>query len=186
LIAGALHRGYTLVELMVTLVIMGIAAALLVPALGDFGAIETQAAVRRLVSDITFAQSDAVARQGYRRVQFFDDGSGWCLVQVDDGAFFDAFNASTADFVADPASVNRGGGDFIVNFAQDDRFESVHIESVTTAEGGLGLTFDALGGTVSAPGTAAGAVTVVLAGDDSRWEVGVAPVTGRTSVQKLN
>jgi len=180
------HRGYTLVEMLVTLVIMGIAAALLVPTLGEFGAIETQAAVRRLVADIAFAQSDAVARQGYRRVHFFADGTGWCLVQVDDAAFFDTFDAATADFLPDPARVNRGGGDFIVDLATDDRFASVQVESVTTAEGGSELTFDALGGTVTAPGTAAGAVTVVLTGDDSRWEVDVAPVTGRTSVQKLN
>jgi prepilin-type N-terminal cleavage/methylation domain-containing protein len=179
-------RGYTLVEMLVTLVIMGVAAALLVPVLGGFGAIETQAAVRRLVSDIAFAQSDAVARQDYRRVHFFEDGTGWCLVRVDDAAFFDTFDAGTADFVADPARVNRAGGDFIVDLAADDRFASVQVESVTTAEGGTDLTFDALGGTVSAPGTAAGAVIVVLAGEDSRWEVDVAPVTGRTSVKKLN
>jgi prepilin-type N-terminal cleavage/methylation domain-containing protein len=182
----SLQSGYTLVEMLVTLVIMGIAAALLVPVLGAFGAIETQAAVRRLVSDIAFAQSDAVARQGYRRVHFFADGTGWCLVNIDDTDFFDAFNAGTADYLPDPARVTRGGGDFIVDLAADDRFASVQVESVTTAEGPTNVTFDALGGTVAAPGTAAGAVTVVLSGDDSRWEVDVAPVTGRTTVQKLN
>ena len=57
------RSGYTLVEMLVTLVILGIAAAMLVPSLGAFGAIETQAAVRRLVSDIAFAQSEAVAHQ---------------------------------------------------------------------------------------------------------------------------
>ena len=180
------RNGYTLVEMLVTLVIMGIAAALLVPSLGAFGAIETQAAVRRLVSDIAFAQSEAVAHQRYLRVQFHADGSGWSLVRVDSTGFFDPFDATVADYVADPAGVQRGGGDFIVDLVKDDRFASVFVESVATAEGVTSLTFDALGGIVSAPGAAAGAATVVLAGDDSRWEVAVAPVTGRTSVRKLN
>ncbi|MCH2136330.1 MAG: GspH/FimT family pseudopilin [Phycisphaerales bacterium] len=180
------HHGYTLVELVVTIVIMGIAAALLVPVLGNFGAIETQAAVRRLVSDIAFAQSDAVARQGYRRVHFFSDGRGWCLVKVEEDDFFGAYDPLTANYVLDPSSVNRGAGEFIVDLAADDRFVSVSVESVTTAEGTDALTFDALGGTVGAPGTAAGAATVVLAGDDSRWEVAVSPVTGRTAVRRLN
>lgn len=180
------HSGYTLVEMLVTLVILGISAAMLVPSLGAFGAIETQAAVRRLVSDIAFAQSEAVAHQRYHRVHFHSDGSGWSLVLVDSADFFDPFNAQSANYLEDPAHVQRSGGDFIVDLEQDDRFTSVSVESVATAEGVSSLTFDALGGTVSAPGTAAGAAAVVLAGDDSRWEVAVAPVTGRTSVRKLN
>ncbi|MCH2139171.1 MAG: GspH/FimT family pseudopilin [Phycisphaerales bacterium] len=180
------HGGYTLVEMMVTLIILGVAAALLVPTLGGFGSIETQSAVRRLVSDIAFAQSEAVAHQEFHRVVFHDDGSGWSLVRVEQATFFDPFAPGTAEYLTDPARVNRGGGDFIVDLAADSRFQSVAVESVATAEGVRIVTFDPLGGTVAAPGTAAGAATVVLSGDDSRWEVAVAPVTGRTSVRKLN
>lgn len=181
-----IRRGYTLIEMLVTITILGIAAALLVPALGGFGAIETQAAVRRLVSDIAFAQSEAVAHQRFHRLHFYTDGSGWCLVRVGEGDFFDIFNATSADYVEDPARVTRGGGNMIVNLVEDDRFASVAVESFTSSEGVTSLTFDAIGGTVSAPGTAAGGVSVVLSGDDSRWEVAVAPLTGRTSVRKLN
>ena len=181
-----IRRGYTLLEMLVTITILGIAAALLVPTLGGFGAIETQAAVRRLVSDIAFAQSEAVAHQVFHRLHFYPDGSGWCLVRVDNGDFFDIFNETSADYVEDPARVSRGGGDMIVDLVQDDRFVSVEVESFTSSEGSTSLTFDSIGGTVSAPGTAAGAATVVLSGDDSRWEVAVAPLTGRTSVRKLN
>ena len=156
------------------------------PSLGAFGAIETQAAVRQLVADIAFAQSQAVAHQTLHRVEFHADGSGWSLVHVDEAAFFTAFNPASANFVDDPAAIRRGGGDFVMNLTTDDRFHSVVVESVDTAENSTNLTFDALGGTLSAPGTAAGGAAVILAGDDSRWEVAVAPVTGRTSVRKLN
>ena len=61
---------YTLVEAVVVLAILAVAAVLLIPRLTDRGDTEVQAAARQLVSDITWAQCDAVAGQGYRRLHF--------------------------------------------------------------------------------------------------------------------
>ncbi len=179
------RRAYTLVEAIVTLVVLAIAAVLLVPHLSDRGDTELQAAARQLVADIAWAQCDAVAGQGYRRLHFFTDGRGWCLYQVTDATFSDAFDEETADFVEDVWRTRRGGDDFIVDFPADERFSSVAISDVTTAEGGRDLTFDQLGGTVSAPGLGAGAASVTLSDGMDSWKVDVAPVTGRVVVSRV-
>ena len=43
--------------------LLGIAAGILAPQLIGMGRLETSSAVRRLVADITFAQSEALAAQ---------------------------------------------------------------------------------------------------------------------------
>ncbi len=183
-LANPIRAGYTLIEAIVVMAILAIAAVLLVPHLSDRGDTELQAAARQLVSDIAWAQCDAVAGQGYRRLHFYPDGSGWCLYEVTDATFSDPFDANTAAFVEDVWRTRRGGGDFIVDFSGDARFQTVAISDVTTAEGGRDLTFDQLGGTVSAPGLGAGAASVTLSDGTDNWQVAVAPVTGRVVVSR--
>ena len=48
----------------------------------DADTLALQSAVRLLIADISFAQSDALAHQEYRRVHFYDDGRGWCVVRI--------------------------------------------------------------------------------------------------------
>jgi Tfp pilus assembly protein FimT len=175
---------YTLGEMMIVLLLLGIAAVLLIPHLSDRGDTEIQAAARQLVADISWAQCDAVQSQEYRRLHFYDDGRGWCMIDVTDATFNDVFNAATADFSEDPWRTRRGGGDFIVDFVADERFHDVQIIDVTTAEGGRDLTFDRLGGTVAAPGLGAGAASVQLSDGTDTWQVSVAPVTGRVVVTR--
>ncbi len=68
----AMHRGrararaYTLVEVLVIVVILGILGTMVVPTVSPAAELRAQSAVRTLVSDITFAQSDAMAFQRAR------------------------------------------------------------------------------------------------------------------------
>ena len=57
------RRAFTLIELLIVVVLLGIAGMLVVPAMGSVGVLRIQAAVRTLVSDLTFAQGDAIAQQ---------------------------------------------------------------------------------------------------------------------------
>ncbi|MDG2478074.1 MAG: hypothetical protein P8M32_09305 [Phycisphaerales bacterium] len=184
-LSNSVRSAYTLGEMVIVLTILGIAATLLIPHLSDRGDTEIQAAARQLVADISWAQCDAVAGQGFRRLHFYDDGRGWCLVTVDDASFNTAFNEATAIYADDPWRTRRGGGDFIVNFVDDTRFQTVQVVDVTTAEGGRDLTFDRLGGTVAAPGLGAGAASVQLSDGMDTWQVNVAPVTGRVAVARV-
>jgi type II secretory pathway pseudopilin PulG len=183
-VLNSMRFGYTLIEATVVLVILGIAAILLVPHLSNQGDTELQGAARQLVADISWAQCDAVASQGYRRLHFYADGRGWCLLDITDSTFANSFDAATAVFAEDPWRTRRGGGDFIVDFPNDDRYRFVTVSGITTAEGGRDLTFDRLGGTVSAPGLGAGAATVTLSDGTDSWRVDIAPVTGRVAVSR--
>lgn len=183
-VANSVRFGYTLIEAIVVMVILAIAAMLLVPHLTNQGDTELQAAARQLVADISWAQCDAVASQGYRRLHFYADGRGWCLLDISDSTFSDPFDEATAVFAADPWRTRRGNGSFIVDFPNDDRFVSVAVSDITTAEGGRDLTFDRLGGTVSAPGLGAGAASVTLSDGIDSWKVDISPVTGRVAVSR--
>ncbi|HJO15716.1 MAG TPA: type II secretion system protein [Phycisphaerales bacterium] len=179
------RSGFTLLEVMITLVLMSISGILIVPHLADRGGLEVQAAVRQLVSDVSWAQCDAVASQQYRRLHFYSDGRGWCLIDVTDATFSDAFDEATATYADDPWRTRRSEGDFIVDFDSDDRFKEVQVSSVSVSEGGRDVTFDRLGGTVSSPGLGAGGVTIELSDGSTTWKVDLAPVTGRVAVSKV-
>ncbi|MEE2907103.1 MAG: GspH/FimT family pseudopilin [Planctomycetota bacterium] len=180
------RRAYTLIELLMVVALLGIAAALLGPQLTDMGRLETSAAVRRLIADITFAQSEALASQSYRRIHFFDDGRGYCLLNITDADFNDPYDPATADYVADPAGTVRGLGHYIVNYLEDQRFNTVTVSDLELDDGGRAVTFDSLGGTVESPGTPAGEGRIVLTGEDAEYEITIAPLTGKVSVLRID
>ena len=82
-----LKRGYTIIELIVTIAVLVIASWILVPyaTMGDASA--GQSASRMAVSHMLTAQMDAIAEQGFRRVYFYPDGSGWCIEIVSRQSF---------------------------------------------------------------------------------------------------
>jgi prepilin-type N-terminal cleavage/methylation domain-containing protein len=80
------RRAYTLIEILIVVVILGIAAALVVPAMGDTGVLRVQAAVRTIVSDLNMAQSEAAAHQENYAAVFFPDENRYVVVQVPSGA----------------------------------------------------------------------------------------------------
>ena len=179
------RSGYTLLELILVIGLIGLAAALLVPSVVGLSRMETQAAVRRLVSDIGYAQSDALANQEYRRIQFMDDGSGYALLSVDEINFTDPFDPETAVYLQDPSGTYATYGRYVVDFIDDDRYAGVQVGDIET-DGDTGwITFDPLGGTVSSVGTPAGACRIVINGTDESFEVLVTPMTGKLTVRKL-
>ncbi len=75
-------RAYTLVEVLIVVTILGIAGAMVVPAFSQTGVLRTQAAVRTIVSDITTAQSDALAMQVGRAIQFTPSAGEYRIAEV--------------------------------------------------------------------------------------------------------
>ena len=94
-----IRRGYTLIEVLIVVTILGLAASLLVPYLSSKGDFDTQSAVRTLIADISFAQSDALANQGFRSVYFYPDGTGWCLVRAGEDTLGDEFDPASPRIV---------------------------------------------------------------------------------------
>ena len=79
------RRGFTFIELMVSVAIMAIVAVLLVPLGADTDQGRATAAVRLLASDLEHAQMLALSRPDVRvALHIDDDGGGWTIVDADD------------------------------------------------------------------------------------------------------
>jgi len=164
--------------------LLGLVGVLAIPSIIGRSTMEAQTAVRRLVSDIHFVQSEAIAHQSYRRIQFLDEGRGYCLLELDEASFEEPYDESTARYMSDPAGTFGSHGRCLVDYEVDGRYATVRIGDVETDGDGDWITFDALGGIVSAPGIAAGPGRILIEAADEQWEVLVTPMTGRLVVQR--
>jgi len=164
--------------------LLGLIGALAIPSLVGRSTMEGQTAVRRLVSDIHYVQSEAIANQSYRRIQFLDEGRGYCLLSIDEAAFGVPFDEATAEYMDDPAGTFGSHGRCLVDYEADSRYATVRIGDVETDGTGDWITFDALGGIVTEPGVPAGAGRIVIEAANEQWEVLVTPMTGRLVVQR--
>lgn len=170
--------GYTLLEILVVVVVLGIAAALLTPSMGQAGVLRVQGAVRTIIADITFAQSDALAYQRRRAVVFDLDGNSYRLYEVNGDAPF-----PDSDILVDGS---RAGGRAEVAL-NDSRFAGATITDVSF-DGGATLTFDEIGGTVQAPTSeipSAGGY-VEITGSGSVFRIHVEAYTGRVTVERVS
>ena len=161
---ATLNRAYTLVEVLVVIVVLGIAGAIVVPQMLNAGQLGVQAAARMIIADMHYAQNDAVAKQQPRFVEFDPDADTYKLTDAD---------GNTIDL-----QWRIGAGQqYQVNFAQDNRFRGVEMESADF-DGEPVLAFDMLG-TPEAGGK------VVLKYNDQLYEIRVAPFTGRITVEPV-
>jgi prepilin-type N-terminal cleavage/methylation domain-containing protein len=176
------RRAYTLIELLIVIGLLGLAGAILVPQLVNQDSMTVQAAVRKLIGDLSFAQSDALANQELRRVHFYDDGRGYCIVRVNMANFATAFDGGTADYITDPLSVSD---QYITDFVADDRFAGVTITSVQIDGTNRDVVYDPLGGTLSPGGLPGTGGTIQLNSGDDTFEVIVAPFTGKLTVREI-
>jgi len=170
----AAGRGFTLLEILVVIVVLGIAGALVIPAMGQTGILKVQAAVRTIVSDITFIQAEAVAFQERRAMVFDVDTSSYALVEVPGNTI-----EVEANTMFDPT---KADGRYLVDF-RDAKFGEARITSAAFS-GTNTLIFDGMGGPVA---DAAGAVPgnggiVRVVGSGQTFDIRVEPFTGRVVV----
>jgi type II secretion system protein H len=151
--------GFTLIEMMIVVVIIGIAAAMAVPMISSGASFQVRSAANLVAADLEYAKSMAISRgQPYKVVFDATDES----YQIKD-------SADTA--IAPPGRKN------IVRFGSGGQLTEVAI--VSASFGGTGtVTFDYLGSPQSL--TSEGVVTLQAGGITKT--VRVEPVTGFISV----
>jgi prepilin-type N-terminal cleavage/methylation domain-containing protein len=157
-----MRRAFTLMEVLVVVVILGIAAAVVVPQIGKPGTLTVQAAARSIVSDILTAQNESVARHASYTVSFDPTGNSYKIV--------DAGGTTLA-------ATWKTNGVYETDFDIDRRFEGVRI-SAADFSGKKTLSFDELGSPSSG-----GTVDVTASGISYR--ITVSPFTGRVTVAPL-
>lgn len=64
------HRGFTLVEILVVVMILGIASAIIIPQLGTRDDLKAAAGARLILADLAYAQNRAVTTQQKHYIQF--------------------------------------------------------------------------------------------------------------------
>lgn len=165
------RRGYTLIEVLITVTIMGLAAAIVVPNMMQGGTLGVQAGARMIIADLLFAQNEAMAQQSTRRVAFDTDNNSYRVQKYDSGA-----SAWVLEF-----NPSKGMGNdqqnYEVDFEQDSRFRGIEIVSADF-NGSSTIEFDDLGNPSSGG-------TVVLKFEDHEFEIKVAPFTGRVTVGRI-
>lgn len=155
--------GFTLVEVLIVVAIMGLAAAVVVPQMLNAGTLHVQAAARSVVSDLLVAQNEAVVRQSVRKIVFADGSSQYSLTDADDTPIAAAWGR---------------GGQYVVDFSRDNRFRGVRIENVNFGDDpddNRTIAFDELG--VPSSGG-----TVDVVSGTTRYRITVAAFTGKVTV----
>ena len=153
------RRAFTLVEVLVVVAIIGIASAVVVPAMLQNSTMAIQAAGRIVIADLVWAQNDAIAMQKSRKL------------------IFDAANNKyqITDAAGNPVNVpGVSNATYEVNFNTDKRFSGVFLGQ-SDFSGTASIEFNELG----SPNTG-GWVDLIAQG--TQYRVSVAEVTGRVTI----
>lgn len=162
---------YTLIEVLITVTIMGIAAAIIVPNMLRAGTLGVQAGARMIIADLLFAQNEAMAQQSTRRVVFDAADNSYRVEKYDTTT-----SAWVLEFNPSEGTTNNMQN-YEVDFDEDNRFTGIDIVSATF-NGTNTVEFDDLGNPSSGG-------TVRLRFDEHVYEINVAPFTGRVTVERV-
>ncbi len=154
------NAGFTLIELMIVIVIIGIAAAMAIPMMSSAASFQIRAAANMVAADLEYAKSLAISRGQPYSVVFDVDNESYEIVDQSDGP------------VAHPITKDPS---YVVSFRNNSRVDRVDIDEANF-DGLAKVTFDYLG----SPSSNSGLVT--LQAGDAQKTVGVEAVTGYISV----
>lgn len=160
---------FTLAEVLVVVVILGISAAVVIPLISDTTDLQATSAAREIVSTLLYAQTAAIAHQEQYRVVFDSVNN---LYEVRDGS------GAVAE---DPTAPGKA---FRVNFEDNSQMSQVQLNGVNF-NGESSVWFDRLGAPYAGDPVDNEALTVgtvaVMAGERI-VTVTVEPVSGRIKV----
>lgn len=192
---GLTRRGLTLIEMLITIAVLSIAVTLIVPSMNSTGVVRVQSALRTIASDITTAQTEAMAYQVRRGIWF-----GVVPTQVSGETTFTAGNGYV---VVEPTGSELTMGtlrDYMLYLPEDPtrpyarRFDGDSafggaVIAGATFDSGSALYFDELGGPLASlngttPGSG-GVIRVEALRFGRIYEVRVEAMTGRVEIVRI-
>ncbi len=127
------HRAFTMIEVMLSLAILAIACALLIPMSGSTTLARADAAARILRADIEYAQVRTIAHPGDPVILVVtEDGRGWWIARSSDPG--------------KPMPHETTGEPYEVNLGEGRASMSTGVEVTSSGLQGRMLRFDSLGG----------------------------------------
>jgi prepilin-type N-terminal cleavage/methylation domain-containing protein len=157
----AADNGFTVIEIMIVVVIISIAAMMAIPMIGSASSMRIHSAVNVIAADLEYAKSMAIGRQKIYSV-IFDKTNETYRIEDPNGVI--------------PHPVKKGF-QYFVDFSSDNRLSGVDIFDVsfdTTSE----VKFDYLGSPLNGNGNPLNSGVITLKAADITSTVTVEPVTG--------
>jgi prepilin-type N-terminal cleavage/methylation domain-containing protein len=152
--------GFTIVEVVIVVVIIGIAALIAVPMMSSAASLQIRSAANMIAADIEYARSMAISRGQNYKVVFDKDADSYKIVDQNDNV------------IQHPV---KKGFNYVIDFQNESRLNRVDITSaIFNAD--QTVIFDCLGSPDSGG-------YVVLQADGITKTVTVEPVTGFISIQ---
>ena len=171
--------GFTLVEILCVVVILGIASAIIIPQISSRDDLKVSSSARTAMSDLIYAQNSAIAQQRKFYVQFVGQQYSVMSRPTDVGALQTVTNPITKN----PYSVTFGstlnGTDGVTLGTPDLGVPGVHV--VGFDDLGAPFAFDAATNTAT-PLTAAGTFSVSCG--SASLTISIEPFTGETTVNQ--
>lgn len=158
--------GFTMIEIIVVVVILSIAAAMAVPMLSSAGTMQIRAAGNMVAADLEYAKSMAISRGQRYSVEFDKTAETYRLVD------------QSGNVIPHPVKL---GFSYVVDFKNDSRLSRVGILDAdfdTTSK----VTFNYLGSPYNGSGTDLNSGVVTLQAGGVTKTVRVEPVTGFITV----
>jgi len=159
--------GFTLVEVLIVLVIVGIIAVIAVPLYSSAASVQLKTAANMIASDIEYAKSMAMST-----------GRNYSVV-FDTSAESYRINDFAGQVIPHPVRI---GVNYIVDFASDVRLDKVDIASTTLGAMNM-IRFDSLGAPYNGSGGSLNNGLIRLRAEGNTLTVRIEPVTGYVSIE---
>jgi prepilin-type N-terminal cleavage/methylation domain-containing protein len=172
-------RAFTLIEILLVVIILGIASAILVPQIGERCDLQAASAARVIMSDLLYAQNHAIATQTYQYVTFNVSAQQYTLYS----------GTSTAPTTILTHPVTRKN--YVMSFggSGESSLQNVTLVSANFGNNQPTIAFDAQGvpysynATTSTNTAISGVGTVQISSGSYSLTINVAQDTGDISIQ---